>query len=178
MLGILGGFLFIFCARICDGALGTMRTIMLVRGQKLYAAFIGFFESMIYIVVLNKAISSIDNPLSLVIYAAGFATGNYVGGLLEEKVAVGVLTVQVITMKAPLEFSEILRNQGYGVTVIEGQGREGSRYILQVILARCCLPQLRNAVDEWDPCAFLTVFDAKFTKGGIFTDVRNICKKG
>jgi len=131
MWGLFGGYLFIFCARICDVSLGTMRTIMVVRGQRLYAAAIGFFEVSIYIVALGKIFSTLDNPLSIVVYAAGYATGNFVGSLIEEKLAVGVLTVQVITMKAPLELTELLRNEGYGVTVIEGQGREGTRYILQ-----------------------------------------------
>jgi uncharacterized protein YebE (UPF0316 family) len=168
-LGLAGGYLFIFIARVCDVSLSTMRTIMLVRGHRLYAASIGFFEVIIYILALNRIVSHLDNPLNLLVYAAGFATGNYVGSLLEEKVAVGILTVQVITMKDPLELTEYLRNEGFGVTVIEGQGREGTRYILQVILARRCVGQLRITVDKWDPEAFLTVFDARATKGGIFT---------
>lgn len=169
VLSVLGGYLFIFCARICDVSLATMRMLMVVRGQRLYAAFIGFFEVIIYIVALNKIFSNLNNPINLIVYAAGFATGNFVGSLIEEKLAVGTLTVQVITMKAPLELTEILREQGFGVTVIEGQGREGTRYILQIILQRKCINILRKKIDEWDPDAFWTIFDARYTKGGIFT---------
>lgn len=114
----------------------------------------------------------------MLVYAAGFATGNIVGGTLEEKLAVGVLTVQIITLKEPLALTELLRKQGYGVTIIEGQGREGVRYILQVILARRRLPKLRKLVDEWDDCAFLTVFDAKMTKGGVFCNSFNLLNDG
>lgn len=174
MWGIVAGYFFIFLARICDVSLGTLRTIMLVRGQRFYAAAFGFFEVMIYVVALSRIFSTLDNPFSLLIYAAGFATGNIVGGTLEEKLAVGILTVQVITLKEPLALTEVLRSEGYGVTAIEGQGREGVRYILQVILARRNLPKLRKIVDDWDDCAFLTVFDAKMTKGGIFDS--GICK--
>lgn len=170
-MSLIGGYLFIFCARICDVSLGTMRTIMVVRGHRLYAAIIGFFEVSIYIVALGKIFANLDNPLSIIVYASGYATGNYVGSMLEEKLAVGILTIQVITLKNPLELTELLRNQGYGVTVIEGQGREGTRYILQIIQARRCLPTLRKEVDKWDPDAFLTVFDARATKGGIFTRI-------
>lgn len=169
MLELLGGYLFIFCARICDVSLSTMRTLMLVRGQKLYAAAIGFFEVLIYIIALERIFSNLDNPFNLVIYAAGFATGNLVGSTIEEKLAVGTLTVQVITLKSPLELTEKLRANGYGVTVIEGQGREGVRYILQIILQRKKASQLRKEIDEWDKDAFWTVFDARATKGGIFT---------
>lgn len=173
MFGILGGYLFIFFARICDVSLATMRMLMVVRGQRLYAAMIGFFEAVIYILALDLIFDNLSNPANLFVYAAGFATGNYVGSLLEEKVAVGTLTVQVITMKSPLELTEKLRSEGYGVTVIAGLGREGTRYILQIILPRKRVPSLRKAIDEWDSYAFWTVFDARYTKGGVF-----IARKG
>jgi uncharacterized protein YebE (UPF0316 family) len=101
-------------------------------------------------------------------YAAGFATGNYVGSLIEEKLAVGTITVQVITLKSPLDLTEKLRKKGYGVTVIEGMGREGMRYILQIILKRKMIETLRHEIDEWDEDAFWTIFDARWTRGGVF----------
>lgn len=168
MWTLIGGYLFIFFARIADVSLSTMRTLMIVRGQRLYAALIGFFEVNIYIWALGKIISNLDNPLNIIIYAAGFSTGNIVGSFIEEKLAVGKMTVQVITMKSPLELTEKLRCCGYGVTVIEGQGREGIRYILQIIVQRKLIPQLRKEIDEWDNEAFWTVFDARATRGGIF----------
>lgn len=168
MLGILGGYLFIFSARICDVSLATVRMLMVMRGQRLYAALIGFFEVIVYIVALGKIFANLNNPLNLIFYAAGFATGTVVGSLIEEKLAVGTLTVQVITMNAPLELTEKLRKDGYGVTVIEGQGREGTRYILQIILQRKHVHELRKLIDEWDKCAFWTIFDARSTRGGIF----------
>jgi uncharacterized protein YebE (UPF0316 family) len=169
MLSIIGGYLFIFFARICDVSLATMRTLMVVRGQRMYAAIIGFFEVIIYIVALDKIFANLNNPLNLFFYAAGFATGNYVGSFIEEKLAVGTFTVQVITLKEPLELTEKLRSLGYGVTVLEGMGREGKRYILQIILKRKEFVTLRKKVDEWDEDAFWTIFDARLTRGGIFT---------
>jgi len=160
--------LFIFGARICDVSLSTMRTLLIVRGHRLYAALIGFFEVIIYIAALSKIFSDLNNPLNLVVYAAGFATGNIIGSLIEEKLAVGTLTVQVITLKSPHELTERLRNLGYGVTVIEGQGREGKHYINQIILRRKDVPKLRKEIDDWDREAFWTVFDARSTRGGIF----------
>ena len=169
MLNIIGGYLFIFFARICDVSLATMRTLMVVRGQRMYAAIIGFFEVIIYIVALDKIFANLNNPLNLFFYAAGFSTGNYVGSFIEEKLAVGTFTVQVITLKEPLELTEKLRSLGYGVTVLEGMGREGKRYILQIILKRKEFVTLRKKVDEWDEDAFWTIFDARLTRGGIFT---------
>lgn len=169
MLSIIGGYLFIFFARVCDVSLNTMRTLMVMRGKKFYAAGIGFFEVCIYIMALNYIFDDLyGNPFKLLVYAAGFATGNIIGSTIEEKLAVGTLTAQIITMKEPLEFTEILRDKGYGVTVIEGMGREGVRHILQIILHRKGLKELQKVVDEWDTEAFLAVFDARSTKGGVF----------
>jgi len=168
MLEVIGGYLFIFFARICDVSLATMRTLMIMRGQRLYAALIGFFEVIIYILALNKIFGNLGNPLNLFSYAAGFATGNYLGSFLEEKLAVGTITVQLITLKAPLELTEKLRDEGYGVTLIEGMGREGVRYILQIMLKRKQFGDLRCIIDQWDPDAFWTIFDARLTRGGVF----------
>lgn len=168
MLELIGGYLFIFCARICDVSLATMRTLMVVRGMRIYAALIGFFEVTIFVIALNKIFTNLSDPLNLLSYALGFATGNFVGSLLEEKLAVGVLTVQVITMKQPQQLTDILRGKGYGVTVIEGSGKEGPRLILQIILPRKKIKDIEKEIDNWDPEAFLTVFDARTTKGGIF----------
>ena len=172
MAAVIGGYLFIFFARICDVSLMTMRTLMVVRGQRMYAATIGFFEVIIYIVALGKIFNDLSNPLNLISYALGFATGNYVGSWLEEKLAVGTYTVQVITLKDPLELTEMLRDKGYGVTVIEGEGREGRRYILQIILHRKRFRELRKEIDEWDQESFWTIFDARSTRGGVFTQSR------
>lgn len=171
MLSLVGGYLFIFCARIVDVSLGTMRMLMVVRGKKTYAGLIGFFEVIVYISALGKIFGNLDNPLNLLFYASGYATGNIVGSFIEEKLAVGVLTVQVITMKAPLELTENLRAQGYGVTVLKGEGREGTRYILQIILQRKNIPKLMKEIDIWDCDAFLTVFDARYTKGGVMARI-------
>jgi len=79
MLALIAGYLFIFLARVCDVSLATIRTLMVVRGQKLYAASIGFVEVIIYILALGKIFSDLNNPFNLFFYALGFATGNYVG---------------------------------------------------------------------------------------------------
>ncbi|WP_366924063.1 DUF2179 domain-containing protein [Metallumcola ferriviriculae] len=161
------GYIFIFMARVVDMSLFTVRTLLVVRGQRLFAAFIGFFEVLVYIVALKYVVDQLDNLWSLMFYALGFSTGNIVGSWLEEKLAIGTLTVQVITMTRPLELTCHLRGMGFGVTVWEGQGREGVRNILNIILARKDLSRLMREVNEWDFQAFVTVFDTRSTKGGV-----------
>ncbi|MBO8168750.1 MAG: DUF2179 domain-containing protein [Thermoanaerobacteraceae bacterium] len=164
---VLIGYFFIFFARVMDVSLFTVRTLMVVRGQRLFAALIGFFETVIYIVALKYVVDQLDNVWSLMFYALGFSTGNVVGSWIEEKLAIGNLTVQVITQTRPLELTAKLRREGYGVTVVEGQGRDGLRYILNIHLPRRSLNKLMEKIDQWDVKAFVTVFDTRAIKGGI-----------
>lgn len=160
------GYFFIFFARVCDVSLATVRTLMVVRGNRLQAAIIGFFEVIIYITALNEVVGKLNNPFNLLVYAVGFATGNYVGSLIEEKLALGLTTVQVVT-KDP-ELCNKIRNLGYGVTVLNGFGKEGTRHVLLISLARKNVPDLISYVESEDESAFVTIMDTKSVKGGYF----------
>jgi len=163
----ISGYLFIFFARICDVTLQTMRTIMLVRGERLKAASLGFFEVTIYVTALGKIMDNLDNPANILFYALGFASGNYLGGMIEEKLALGVQFVQIITMKEPLMLADKLRKNGYGVTVVEGHGYTGPQFVLQVLADRKYVKNLLNEVDQWDKDNFAIVTDARKYHGGI-----------
>ena len=165
MLSYLGGYLFIFFARVIDVSLATMRTLMLVRGKGIVAACIGFFEVMIYITALNKVVGSLDNPVNLLVYALGFATGNFVGSSIEEKLAIGLTTVQIITEKD--DICPLIRKMGFGVTTLEGKGRKGLEVLL-VSLPRKELKNLLDFVSSTDDSAFVTIMDTKASKGGYF----------
>jgi len=164
---LIAGYLLIFAARVTDVSLSTMRTLLLVRGKRLLAASIGFFEVSVYIIALKFLFDRLDNPLSLLVYSLGFATGNLVGSYLEERMGMGYTTVQVITMVSPQELCARLRREGYGVTVWEGLGREGAHHVLNITVARRALGPLLRRVESWDPCAFVIVQDTRSTRGGI-----------
>ncbi|MGE5589895.1 MAG: DUF2179 domain-containing protein [Bacillota bacterium] len=164
----LWGYLFIFAARVTDVSLSTVRTLLLVRGKRIPAAVLGFFEVSIYIIALGQVMSKLSNPLNLLAYALGFATGNFVGATLEEHMALGYLTVQAITREAGSDLANILRAQGFGVTVLHGEGRDGSRQILYITLKRKFLPHILNTLEAQEPDAFVTVMDTRLTQGGVF----------
>jgi uncharacterized protein YebE (UPF0316 family) len=165
---LLGGYILIFFARVVDVSLATVRWLLLVRGKRLQAGFIGFFEVIIYIYVLKIVVDRLTDPLSLVFYGLGFATGNVVGSLIEEKVALGLITVQVISSGDLLELTCRLRQEGFGVTTWEAEGREGPHMVLNVSLSRKDYNELLGIIDSWDRNAFITVFDARCAKGGVF----------
>lgn len=167
------GYMLIFLARVTDVSLGTVRTLMVVQGRKLQAALIGFFEVTIYVIVLGTVVKDLTNPLSLLSYSLGYACGNYVGITIENKIGLGNLTAQIILKGADNEeLIERLRNEKFGVTVLEGQGREGTREILNVVIQRKSLDKVREIVYEYDDKAFITANNINPISGGYFSTTK------
>jgi len=95
-LGLVLDALFIFTCRVVDVSLGTIRLLLLVRGKRVQAALVGFFEVLVFIHALGRVVGHIDNPVKLLAYASGFASGCILGSLLEEKITTGYQTVHVV----------------------------------------------------------------------------------
>jgi len=169
---LFGSLCFIFFARIADVSISTVRILMLTRGKRLVAAFLGFFEVSIYITALSQVVGHLDNPWKILVYALGFSCGTLVGGFLEEKMALGYTFVELVPKNNPPELITALRDQNFGVTVLEGEGRTGPRYILTLILRRKDLPRFRTIVDQVDPDAFYAILDARGTKGGYIQGIK------
>jgi len=168
MIQVLLASFFIFAARVADVTLGTLRVLLIVRGKKYQAAVLGFFEVLIFLGALTMVVRDMDNPIKVVAYAAGFATGNILGGAVEERLALGYATAQIICMRPDVNLDVILREQGFGVTVLAGHGREGPRKVLLITLARKSLNKLYHAVETHDPDAFFTIMETRRIYGGVF----------
>jgi uncharacterized protein YebE (UPF0316 family) len=170
---LLFGYLFIFVARITDVSMATIRMLMIVKGKRKYAALIGFFEVMIYVTALGRVVSNLNNPLNLLSYASGFACGNFLGSLIEEKMAMGNIVAQVISKHDTDKITKVLRESGFGVTIIEGYGREGASHILNVTFERKRLPKFYDVMDGVDSNAFITITDARSIRGGYFSTIKS-----
>ena len=169
-LPVISGYLFIFCARVIDMSLDVLRILMLMRDRRLNAAIIGFFEVSVFVLALNEVLKGgLHDPGKIVAYAGGFATGNFIGSLIEERLAMGYLSIQIFP---PLElvnhFTELFREAGFGVTCVTGCGRDGERMILFVLIKRKDLHKALQIINQTCPEAFFNVSDAKRIHGGIF----------
>lgn len=164
------GYLFIFVARVLDMSLDVVRILMLTRDKKLAAALIGFVEVVIFIVALNQVIAGgLDDPLKIIAYAGGFATGNYVGAMIEGYLAVGFLSLQVFPRREKTgSCINTLRAQGFGVTSVVGAGRNGPRTILYVIVKRRDVNKVIDLLEQIDPKIFYNIADARTIRGGVF----------
>ncbi len=160
------GPLLIFGLRIVDVSLATLRMLLSVRGLKIAAPVIGFFEVLVWIFAVGNAIKHLESPLHLLGYAAGFSSGTLVGLWIEEKMALGMATVRVMSLHGGVEIAEALRERGFGVTEFAGQGREGTVEMVYAVLRRRDLPMVYREVGVWDPDAFVTVEEPRNIQRG------------
>ncbi|HOO83369.1 MAG TPA: DUF2179 domain-containing protein [Prolixibacteraceae bacterium] len=154
--------LLIFFARICDVTIGTLRIVMVSKGKKMLAPLLGFVEVFIWIIAVGKIMQNLDNWFNIVAYSAGFATGNYIGLIIEEKLAMGVVRIQVITAKAADELIIKLKLSGYGITHHEATGANGKVSILYSIINRTDLRKVVRIIRESNPNAFYSIEDVRF----------------
>jgi uncharacterized protein YebE (UPF0316 family) len=160
--------LLIFLARICDQSIGTLRVVFVSKGHKNIAPILGFFETLIWILVVRQIITDISNPLCFVAYAAGFATGNYIGLIIEEKLSIGNVIVRVILPNEDPVLTEAFRQNNFGFTLVDGEGRNGKVKIIFVVLNRVNLPKFLTILNDISPNAFYSIEDVKQVKEGIF----------
>jgi uncharacterized protein YebE (UPF0316 family) len=135
---------------------------MVARGNKVFAPILGFFEVLIWIIVIGSIMQNIDNWVNIIAYAAGFATGNYVGLLIEERIAMGIVRVQIITKKPANKLITKLIKEKYGITYHEARGSNGNVNIIYSIVNRKKLKKLIYSIRSMNPNAFYTVEDVKF----------------
>ncbi|MGE5371578.1 MAG: DUF2179 domain-containing protein [Solirubrobacterales bacterium] len=158
--------LFIFFARIIDVSLGTIRMILVIRGDRWIAAFIGFFEIMVYVIALGKVIGSLNEPLRLILYCSGFACGVIVGSWIEEQIALGYRGVQVVTTKENCALAEQLRDEGFAVTCWEAEGMEGPKLVINLLLKRKAAWNVAKRIRQLDRDAFIIFTEPTSFEGG------------
>lgn len=160
--------LLIFIARVADVSLGTLRMLMLVKGRRLPSAVVGFFEVVIYVQALGRVVNQLDRWEYLLVYALGFACGNILGIMLEERMALGYVGAEVVVGPYSDTLISLLRENGFGVTVTEGWGKDGPKDILTIITKRRLMPKLMSLVSDHDSNSFTIVMDARKTLGGYY----------
>ena len=155
--------------RILDVSLGTIRTMFVVRGKKLISSMIGFFEILVWFLVVKEALQTESNSIFIAIsYSLGFATGNYIGALLSDKLITGNVSVQVFTNNNNLE--KILREHGYGVSsvVYTGYEEEAHKHMLFINVDKKKEKALRELIKKNDKEAFIIVNETKYVENGYF----------
>ena len=158
----------IFLARVTDVTLGTFRIIFTSRGKRSLAPIFGFVEVFIWIVAISQIMRNVNNIAAYLGYAAGFATGTYIGLSLEEKMAIGTLIVRVIVKQNPTNLIDQLHEAGFGITYVDAHGASGKVSLIYTIVKRKDLAEVVNIIHLHHPKAFLSIEEVRSTQEGVF----------
>ncbi len=162
------GALFIFGFRVLNMTLDTLRMLFMLRGKKALSWGTGFLVSLIYVLLLTSVLSNLDNPLYIIAYSAGFATGGVVGMWIEERLAIGFVHLQVISPRRGVVMAQKLRESGFAVTEIPARGKDGMVSMLSLSVRRKEVLSVEKIINECDEAAFITSEDVHPVQRGFW----------
>lgn len=160
--------LFIFLSRVADVSLQTARIVFVAKGFKHLAPLFGFFEVLIWLIAIGQVMKNLDNLLCYLAYAGGFAAGNYVGILIERKLAIGCWVIRIISRRDASHLIQALRDLDYGVTALDAQGGQGPVSIIYTLVRRIHFERIVSLIQKHNPHAFYTVEDVRMVSEGVF----------
>jgi uncharacterized protein YebE (UPF0316 family) len=170
----------IVLARVTDVSLGTLRIMLVSKGHKKIAPIISFFESLIWILVAGQIIKNISMDLSnidpldfvpMVAYALGYALGTYIGMKLEVKLSLGKVLVRAIVSIECMKLETALRNNNYGLTSVDANGKDGMVKVLFIVINRTDLHDVMDIIKENNPNAFYTIEGVQSVNAGYFPEI-------
>lgn len=154
----------IFCARVIDVSLGTIRIIFISKGKKFFASFLGFIEALIWLCAINQIMNGVTAFWMYIVYAAGFATGTCVGIMFEEKISIGNVLVRIITHNNPEKLIEELKSKKYTLTTMDADGRKEKVKMIYTVVPRKKLHEIEEILDNYGPKTFYTIEDVRYAK--------------
>lgn len=163
----------IFSLKFIEVTVSTLRIVIVTKGERLKGAFIAFFEVMLWVYVASLVISGItEDPIKIIIYGAAFASGNYLGSTLEEKLALGTINLQaIVSLAHGKKLVAYIRDRGYAVTSVKGEGLESEKMILYMHTPRKKVKTLMSLLREQDPSIVITIHEIRPVYGG-FRNIR------
>jgi uncharacterized protein YebE (UPF0316 family) len=158
--------LIIFTLRTFNLTLSILRLLSVVRGRRLVAWVLALVQSFIYITTFAGLLSDITNPLSILAYAGGYATGNVLGMWVENRLAPGYNLLRITSSNFGTAILDALHQQGYGATELPGAGKEGTVSVIYSFVPRKSMASLKSSILSIDPQAFLTTLPVRQLRGG------------
>jgi uncharacterized protein YebE (UPF0316 family) len=162
-------YFIIFFGKIFEVTVATLRMVLINRGERIKGAIIAFFDILLWLVLTGTVLEGFkEDPLRMVVFALAFAVGNYLGSWLENKLAFGLSSIQIIVPESPKskQLAEVLRDSHFAVTVVKGTGRNGNRELLILHLKRKRTAEAISVINKAHPGAVIAVNDSKGIRGG------------
>ncbi|MBN8702699.1 MAG: DUF2179 domain-containing protein [Bacteroidetes bacterium] len=164
--------LLIFISRLFDVTLNTLRHIFTSKGYTKIVPILGFFEVLLWLIIVAQVMKNLNNVACYLAWACGFATGTYIGLKIEEKLALGNQIIRLITNQSTSGLIDLLREKNHGVTILSGEGAKGPVKILYIIAERKNVKDVIHIIDKNIEDAFYTIEDIRNSHHGIFASKR------
>ncbi|MDR1007506.1 MAG: DUF2179 domain-containing protein [Campylobacteraceae bacterium] len=157
------GIPFLIClARITDVTIGTMRIIFISKGMKYLAPIIGFFEICIWLTAITQVMENLTHISNFFAYALGYSIGNFLGILIEGKLAIGTVVVRIITKKDSHALAAKLRGSGYSVTILDAEGNTGAVNVVFTVIKRADVQKILPIILHYNPNAVYSIEDIRY----------------
>ena len=161
--------LLIFIARIGDVSMETIRVIYISKGIKYLAPVIAFFEIVIWLLAMEVVMSDLTNIANFFAFAFGFATGTYVGLVIEEKLSIGMVILRIITTgESTDKIVSFMQSENLGVTSMDAHGSRGDVKIILSLVNRTDVPKITGHITTTNPHAFFSIEDVRYVNEGVF----------
>jgi uncharacterized protein YebE (UPF0316 family) len=159
----------IFIARIGDVSMETIRVIYISRGIKYLAPVIAFFEIIIWLLAMEVVMGDLSNIANFFAFAFGFATGTYVGLIIEEKLSIGMVIMRIVTTEeSNEEITSFLQSENFGVTSLDAKGARGNVKMILTLVNRIDVPRITEHLQSTNPHAFFSIEDVRYANEGVF----------
>lgn len=163
----------IFISRIGDVTLGTLRHVFISKGYKSIVPVLGFIEVLIWIIVVAQVMKHLDNWVCYIGWASGFAAGTYIGLILEERLALGMQIIRIITNQNCDKLIAELKEKDHGITVVDAQGAMGPVKVILSIVNRRNISSIIEIINRNNPTAFYSLEDIREKEQGVFNQSKN-----
>ncbi|MDO4799306.1 MAG: DUF5698 domain-containing protein [Bacillota bacterium] len=160
--------LFIVFAKVVEVTMATVRIVLITKGERKIGSIIAFFEVALWVILVSTVLKDVtDEPLKIVAYSLGFAIGNYLGSLVEEKLGIGVSEMQTIVKEEDGKaVTTALREAGFAVTVVKAEDKNYPREMLIMYVPRKQIHKCANIIRGVQENAVITISDKKPIYGG------------
>lgn len=170
--------LLIFLSRLCDVTMATLRHIFISKGFKKIVPILGFFEVLVWLIAMRQVFNHLDNIACFIAWAAGFSAGTYLGMYIEERLAMGIQIIRLISSEDITVLTDALTKANQGMTVVDGYGAKGPVKLIFITVKRTDKDVLLSLINEHAPNSFYTIEDVKGAERGIYSASTNTSTMG